>query len=310
MAATEEDKLSLKVLVHKEKRKVIFAEADGNFVNTLFSIMGLPLGTIVRVLEKSSDKNLKALGSLRNLYQSLMELPADCFFNEESKFMMLNPRTSLYDSCRNLKLNIDDTEPTKYFVCENEGCNLPSASYFSTCSVARCRHCRKLMTREIEYADKYIGRYDGVFVQNAVTFIVTDDLHVMPNTLGSSLGLLFDLGFTDASHVEEKTIDIGCEEMLILVKGALLFKYPLTCLVFHSMHPIGGFFNPKLGISIQHLISDNTVEKNSKTMKLKLALQSSTSKFLFAEAEQDFVDFVFGFLEIPFRNSNWEVDEW
>ncbi|KAJ9550990.1 hypothetical protein OSB04_015035 [Centaurea solstitialis] len=307
MVGIEEDKLSLKVLVHKDRNKVIFAEADGNFVNALFSIMALPLGTIVRVLEKCPDQNLKAIGSLKNLYQSLVELPADCFYTEEGKFMMLNPRTSVYqyDSCRNLNLNIDDTEPTKYFWCENERCNQPYNSYFSTCSVAKCLKCRKLMTREIKFdIDEYLN--DGVFVPNAATFLVTDDLHVMPNTLDLSLGLLFSLGFTGASHVEERTIVLGRQQalvrgqlMLILVKAALLLKYPLTYLVFHDIHPIRGSVNPRLGTSIQHLTSDKTMEKNSKTMTLKLTFQQSTSKFLFAEAEQDFVDFVFGFLEIP-----------
>ncbi|KAJ9551069.1 hypothetical protein OSB04_015114 [Centaurea solstitialis] len=301
MVAIEEDKLSLKVLVHKGRNKVIFAEADGNFVNTLFSIMALPLGTIVRVLEKCPDQNLKAIRSLKNLYQSLTELPADCFSTEESKFMMLNPKTKLYDSCKNLKLNIDNTEPTKYFLCENEGCNLRYDSYFSTCNVAKCRKCRKLMTREIEYQDIHTknNHDDGVFVPNAATFIVTDDLRVMPNTLDLSLGLLFSHGFTGTSHVEERTIEIGRQQMLILVKGAMLLKDPLTYLVFHDIHPVRGLVNPKLGTSIQHLTRDNTVEKNSKTMTLELTLQKSTSKFLFAEAEQDFVDFVFGFLEIP-----------
>ncbi|KAJ9551067.1 hypothetical protein OSB04_015112 [Centaurea solstitialis] len=302
MVAIEEDKLSLKVLVHKERNKVIFAEADGSFVNTLFSIMALPLGTIVRVLEKCADQNLKAIGSLNNLYQSLTELPADCFSTEEGKFMMLNPRTSAYDSCRNLKLNIDDTEPTKYFMCGNRGCNLPSDSYFSTYNVAKCCRCRKLMTWEIKYKDIPIGggcHNDGLFVPNAATFIVTDDLHVMANTLDFSLGLLFSLGFTDASHVEERTIEIGHQQMLILVKAALLLKYPLSYLVFRDIHPIRGSVNPRIGTSVQHLISNNTAAKNSKTMTLKLTLQQSTSKFLFAEAEQDFVDFVFGFLEIP-----------
>lgn len=233
MAATavNEDKILLKLMVHKGKNKVIFAEVDGNFVDTLFSIMTLPLGTIFRLLEKRPDQFLIPLRSLKNLYQSLTELPVGYFANEESKFMMLNPITSAYDCCRKLKLKIDDTEPTKFFVCENEGCNQASVSYFTNCSFTRCFHCRKLMTRGIEYNDIYDPTFgygdDGVFVSNLTSFIVTDDLRVMPNTLDLGLRLLCDLGFTDASHVEERTIYIGCEQMLILVKAALLLKYLL-----------------------------------------------------------------------------------
>ncbi|GKC41994.1 hypothetical protein Tco_1059716 [Tanacetum coccineum] len=96
MAATtpNEAKISLKLMVHKEKKRVIFAEADNHFVDILFSFMALPLGTIVRLLEKIPDQKVKALGSLQNLYQSLIDLPENTLSTEESKLMMLNPRSS------------------------------------------------------------------------------------------------------------------------------------------------------------------------------------------------------------------------
>lgn len=76
MAATSanEAKMLLKLMVHKDEKRVISAE-DINFVDTLFSFMTLPLGTIVRLLEKRSDDKVKALRSLRNLYNSLVNLP-------------------------------------------------------------------------------------------------------------------------------------------------------------------------------------------------------------------------------------------
>ena len=102
--AANEDKISLKLMVQKEKNKVAFAEADCTFVDTLFNIMTLPMAAIVRLLGKCPDQNLQALGSLENLYQGLMDLPVCYFSNEESKIMMLNPRTSAYNRCRKLKI--------------------------------------------------------------------------------------------------------------------------------------------------------------------------------------------------------------
>ncbi|KAI3701647.1 hypothetical protein L6452_26879 [Arctium lappa] len=298
MAATaaKEHKIALNVMVHKEENKVIFAEADSNFVDTLFSIVTLPLGTIFRVLEKCPDQNLKTLGCLKNLYQSLIELPASYLTDDENKFLMLNPRTSAYDYCRNLEQNIDDTQPTKYFKCGGWLCGRPGAS-FSTCSFAKCIYCGCLINEEIE--DKFDDEDDddGVFVPNLATFIVTDDLRVMPNTSDFSIQLVCDLGVTDASRLEKRTIGIGREQMVILVKAALLLNYPLTYLVFHSIHPIVGMMNPKLGTSIQYLTS-NEKGTNLKKMTLRVTLQKSTSKFLFAEAKEDFMDFLFGFLEI------------
>ncbi|KAJ9550837.1 hypothetical protein OSB04_014882 [Centaurea solstitialis] len=316
MAATiaNQDKISLKVLFQKGHYKVIFAEADNNFVDTLFSIVTLPLGTIVRILGKSPDQRLNPLVSLQNLHKSLVELPESYLSSEEGKFMMLNPRTKIHECCTNLKLQIDDTEPTKYIICENEGCNKKSLAYFSTCSLARCLYCRKAMTREIKYTEMFdptLPRRNerGVLVPDPETFIVTDDLFVVPNTLDAGLRLLCDRGFTDASHLEEKTIDIGREQfsfelsssliclniifvfqMLILLRAALVLKYPLTYLVFNIIHPIG---TPVRSLTC------NEEDRSLKTMTLKLTLQKSTSKFLFAETGEDFVDFLFGFLEIP-----------
>jgi len=86
--------------------------------------------------------------------------------------------------------------------------------------------------------------------------------------------------------------------MVILVRAALLTKYPLTYMVFHNIHPSGGLVNPKLGTSIQHL-TGNEEDTKSKKMTLRITWQKSTSKFLFAEANEDSLDFLFGFLEIP-----------
>lgn len=49
----------------------------------------------------------------------------------------------------------------------------------------------------------------GVFVSDLTTYIVTDDLHVMPITSGVSIQLLSEFGFTDCSQLQEKTLVIG-----------------------------------------------------------------------------------------------------
>ncbi|KAJ9551063.1 hypothetical protein OSB04_015108 [Centaurea solstitialis] len=294
--AKKDNKISLKVMVHKEKNQVVFAEADSSFVDTLFSIMTLPLGTLFRVLEKCSDKNLKTVGCLNNLYQSLVEFPDGYLTDDENKFLMLNPRTSAYDYYDYLEHNIDDTEPTRYFRCPGWLCNRPGAS-FTTCIDATCIYCGSSM--DVEIGDQFEDEDgDSVFVSHLATFIVADDLRVMPNTSDFSLRLVCDLGYTDPSQLEERTIDIGREQMVILVKAALLCKNPLTYLVFHNIHPSGGLVNPNLGTSIQHLTS-NEEDTKLKKLTLRVSWQKSTSKFLFAEANQDFVDFLFGFLEIP-----------
>jgi len=50
---------------------------------------------------------------------------------------------------------------------------------------------------------------------------------VMPNTLYSSVRLLCDLGITDASQLEERTFDIGREQVIQLFFNVLCILYAM-----------------------------------------------------------------------------------
>lgn len=54
----DEPTIDVKLFVDKEKKKVLFAESDKDFVDVLFSWLTLPLGTIVRLLSKQSQVGL------------------------------------------------------------------------------------------------------------------------------------------------------------------------------------------------------------------------------------------------------------
>ncbi|GJV94795.1 retrovirus-related pol polyprotein from transposon TNT 1-94 [Tanacetum coccineum] len=213
-----EDKISLKLMVNTEENRVIFAEADSSFVDALFSFMTLPLGTIVRLVEKVPDEKIKPLGSLNNLYHSLGDFPDKYMSSEESKFRMLNPKSMSYDHCQKLKLNIDDTEPEKHFICENLDCFRRSGALYISCSSAKCHYCEKLMNLEIKFegsTDRKGGDGKGsVFVSDEMTFVVTDDLKVFPNTLGLSVRMLCDFGTTDLRKLEQGSFDIGLEQAM------------------------------------------------------------------------------------------------
>ncbi|KAJ0751923.1 hypothetical protein HanPI659440_Chr09g0318331 [Helianthus annuus] len=205
---TNEAKISIKVIVDKVNSRVVYAEADYTFVDILFSFMTLPLGTIVRLLGKHDDKKFEALGSLNNLYQSLKNFP-DCYLSsEECKPMLLNPRSLSYDHCRNLQLQIDDTEPMEYFLCSNL-CWWEDNMLFSICDEAICRSCDRLMNLCMSVKDcsnVFVG--GGVFVSDLATFIVTGDLRVMPNTSANIVRSITELGVIDASQLEEAKFDL------------------------------------------------------------------------------------------------------
>ncbi|KAK9073142.1 hypothetical protein SSX86_007465 [Deinandra increscens subsp. villosa] len=288
---TNEAKISKKVFVDKVNERVAYAEADHTFVDILFSFITLPLGTIVRLL---LDEKFEPFGSLNNLYESLKDLP-DCYFSsKEHKLILLNPRSLAYDHCQNLKLKLDDTEIIKYFTCVN--CLHPR--FLRIIDNAICRTCGRLMAERV---DCYRDVSDGlsVFVSCTTSFIVTDDLCVMPYTARDSIRLLTDVGVTDASHLEEINIDMDRKKMLCLLHLALSVDSPLTHLVFECNKPMTYIDSPLPFTPFDLCGLTKKLTSRSSNMVLQVCLQKSTKKFLFAEVNEDFVDFLFGFLSIP-----------
>ncbi|KAL3635469.1 hypothetical protein CASFOL_020016 [Castilleja foliolosa] len=109
-------KFPLKVVLNKQKTKVLYAEVNSDLADVLLSFLTLPLGMIVRVLQKRDPELL--VGSITTLYKGLRYLDTVHFEKQSCKQMLLNPRTSSEAARHKLKLNIDDTDqPTMYFMC-------------------------------------------------------------------------------------------------------------------------------------------------------------------------------------------------
>jgi hypothetical protein len=80
----------VKLFVDKEKRKVLFAESDKEFVDVLFGFLTMPLGTIVRLLDKQSQ-----MGCLHEVYKSVEDLSTEYFQTKACKAMLLKPLNAL-----------------------------------------------------------------------------------------------------------------------------------------------------------------------------------------------------------------------
>ncbi|KAM0046182.1 hypothetical protein Hdeb2414_s0009g00312921 [Helianthus debilis subsp. tardiflorus] len=65
-------KVSLKLLIDKKGQRVLFAEASKDFVDFLFSLLVLPVGTVIRLLD-----NRDMIGGLAKIYQSVSDLNDD-----------------------------------------------------------------------------------------------------------------------------------------------------------------------------------------------------------------------------------------
>uniref|UniRef100_A0A803M3M1 DUF674 family protein n=1 Tax=Chenopodium quinoa TaxID=63459 RepID=A0A803M3M1_CHEQI len=84
-----ESKMSLKILVDVKSNKVVFAETRQDFVDFIFQIMSLPLGTITKLL---NEKELGMVGCLEALYKSIESLDVEYYKANTNKDSVLKPR--------------------------------------------------------------------------------------------------------------------------------------------------------------------------------------------------------------------------
>ncbi|CAN1269368.1 hypothetical protein LINPERPRIM_LOCUS13555 [Linum perenne] len=200
-------KVTLKLLIDKKSNKVLFAEAGKEFVDFLFSILSLPLGTVIRLLSKD-----QMVGCLGNLYQSIEEL-GDTFIQQStSKDIVLNPKVQSYTADTNLLLTGSDNPQ------------------------AICPGCNNRMNIEVTFVPKPVvegngggnQNSEGGFVKGVVTYMVMDNLEVKPMSTISSITLLNKFNIQQVGALEEKVVELGMDEGLNLLKASLECKNVLT----------------------------------------------------------------------------------
>nr|XP_017245448.1 PREDICTED: uncharacterized protein LOC108217110 [Daucus carota subsp. sativus] len=289
-------KIPLRLHVLKEKNQVVFAEANSDFVDTLFSYLTLPMGKIVRILKTKCDLQAGDIGCFGNLYQSVENLDASHLLSEECKQMLLNPVNVAGVLCRRLKLNIDDTSPANYRVCHYLHCAKPELS-LNSIAAAKC-NCGREMREPMKQPDHSTG---GAFVSETGAFIVTDDLHVIPNLPTTVFELFQKLGISDLDAVDEINLNVGYKEMLTILHCSLHSNSPLTS-TFVSKGSKGSnsgcLLNYEMGNSSGNGMG-KMEEAAEMAMTIKLVIQKSNNKMLFAHAEENFVNFLFSLLTIP-----------
>ncbi|XP_042488174.1 uncharacterized protein LOC122068390 [Macadamia integrifolia] len=289
--------ISLKVHIDKEKNRVVMAEADGDFVDILLSFLTLPMGTIVRLINKQPQP--ATIGSLTTLYKEVENLEKQQLLQTQlCKSMLLHPRNPSENVCRKVKLNVDDSEPTKYYICANWKCSRrESGGLYTTFKNLKCK-CGKMMDNDdirmqIEDETARLEGDGGVFVCRTNKFMVTDDLQVDPISTATILTLLRKLELKDMSSLQETTLIIGPEEILKLLKGILFSKTPLTDVFLRKQEFTAEGLKFEMGDPLQSSLSSEG------GMTLKLMMSKSMNKVLYVEAGEDLVEFLLSFLTFP-----------
>ncbi|MBA0678901.1 hypothetical protein Goari_020219 [Gossypium aridum] len=190
MAATTEGKVNLKLLVNVKCQRVLFAEANKDFIDFLFNIMALPIGTIVSLLNKEGMVGSLSVNDIR---PGFGPSPCPSYIAEDPEAVCPNCRSKMSHQAKLVKTN------------QKTYSNSLSSSSSSP-------------NEEGERG----------YVKGVVTYMVIDDLMEKPMSTISSLALLNSFNVKDIEALQEKTIKIGMDEAVKLLKALLLSKTVLT----------------------------------------------------------------------------------
>ncbi|CAL4951670.1 unnamed protein product [Urochloa decumbens] len=223
--------LSMKLLVDTKASRVLYAEAGKDVVDFLFSLLTLPVGTVVKILSKDS-----MVGSVGNLYGSVEKLDETYVRSDDAKDALLAPAGG-YNGGKLLQLPEPEPAPTEFYRCTNASSYTECQNLLSEVYGDRCtrKNCNGKMTTVMKLVDSSGGgRSGGVsaastiagtgFVQGVVTYTVMDDLKVAPMSTISGITLLNTFGITDIGTLQEKTVQVGYDEGLEILRVALQSK--------------------------------------------------------------------------------------
>ncbi|CAH2052568.1 unnamed protein product [Thlaspi arvense] len=305
MAGTESSKekpvFRLKLFVDKEKNKVVLAEVGKDFVDVLFSLLILPMGTIVRLLQKHEQNQAACtIGCFNNLYKSVVDMSNDDFLTEACKHILLYPMHAKERQCKRLKLNIDDTEVMKFYRCPDSGKSQSCSKAYSNFCSLKCI-CGKFMSKEIRVFE--VGGKE-IFVSEKKSFI-SDNMKVGVSSISLTLKTLRELGYTDLDKLDDVLVDVCHKEVLALLECLFSSDTPLT----------DAFLNKRSSCTITKthnmpsLALQNNggkAESSSEAMSVTVFVRKQDKKVLYAESGQDFVDSLLIFLAIPLEAA-WEI---
>ncbi|KAJ0764310.1 hypothetical protein HanPI659440_Chr08g0290651 [Helianthus annuus] len=245
-------KMRLKLLVDRKGSRVLFAEVSKEFVDFLFHIFSLPLGTLIEFL--GSNKMAGCLGKLKDSIESFNRsylqpgIKMDDIFNPKTAF---NGDTFLlcHDTASSDRDDQSGASKAVYrcakaaaghcYSCSNQPCR--SNATLNAKSI--CPNCSGSMnvkmtlvtpqevaeTKEVQRKRKRKGGY----VKKVVTYMVMDDLVVKPMSTISSITLINKFGVKDLSQLEEKTVSFGKKEGLKLLEASLKSNKVLTTIFMH-----------------------------------------------------------------------------
>ncbi|CAL4958251.1 unnamed protein product [Urochloa decumbens] len=209
--------LSMKLLIDRKAQRVLFAEASKEVVDFLFSLLVLPVTTAVKLVGKDA-----MVGCVGNLYASVDKLDATYVQPGAAKDALLSPTvlSPAASSANSSLLRLSAAPPSgqakSFYRCQSNHCR----SYITDVNGKAC-------PAGCGYTTTVAGDAKG-FVQGIVTYTVLDNLTVTPMSTISGITLLNTFAVKEIGDLQEKTVQLGYNEGLAILKASLQSKTVLT----------------------------------------------------------------------------------
>ncbi|KDO67754.1 hypothetical protein CISIN_1g025471mg [Citrus sinensis] len=227
---TETTKVKLKLIIDKRANKVLFAEAEKDFVDSLFNLLYMPFGTVTRLL-----RDAVTVGCTGNLYQSLENLSEAVLITNHSKVELLKPLLKWEKP--SVLLQPQACPPPvpverKLYNCGN------NHRYVTNQANKPCPQCYSSQSYEVRQSNMVSESESGI-VKKSIAYTVTDDLSVTPGSMILGIGLLQG-NIKDTGALKEKVVDIGPDEVLELLNASMQTNEALTTVFLPREEKVSG----------------------------------------------------------------------
>ncbi|CAH9103455.1 unnamed protein product [Cuscuta europaea] len=303
--ANQESPVCLKLLIDEKVNRVVAAEANSDFADILLSFLTIPMGTIIRLTSKTDAQKAASLkiGCMNKLYHAFENLNPEIWYTKHCRTMVLNPRNPRADYCKKLKISVDDSGSQVTYMCSRGSCGSKYEDVPCKCGDTTKAPKERKLTDDSLGGHGYNG---GAFLKRGrVMFIISDNLQINPSSPTVLAQILSGLGSSEMNQISEMSVDVSKEQVTRLLARSLVSKSPLTDVFLPKM---GASILPSLPLNQPRLASllmrgpNGLLRHESKTVPklyLKVTLNKSSNKILFAEATNEFFDFLCTFMTIP-----------
>lgn len=241
--------VTMKLLIDSKGKRVIFGEADKKVIDFLFHLLSLPLGTACKLLQGQV-----MVGSLENLYKSVETLD-QTYFQADGQIRdnLLKPQVvSFCSSTMLLPCTADPPPlPTVYF-CSHPSffSNSRCRSIYSHDPNEECPSCGNDMSRQLDYLEppttnttNTSSKKEEGYVKGVVSYMVMDDLRVMPMSTISCVTLLNKFKIKDVDALEEQLVTLTVDQVTYVLLYIFVNGYAsLNYIMFIMLLPVNVIF--------------------------------------------------------------------